>query len=107
MVMELYLLLRPAADTAPPPRGSIWGEMRAKSSKLRPIEGMVSMTVVLTFCAAPVRDWLMTGLGAVTVTATSILACSRVNLRLRLSLSFRMMSVIDWGPNPGMVTVTV
>ena len=97
--MLLYLLFRPAT-LKPLPFESTCGDRRAKSPNVREIEGMLSMTAVLTFWAAPVRDWLITGLGAVTVTPTSILACSSLKVRLRFSPSLRVMSVSVWGAKP-------
>ena len=66
------------------------------------------MMVVLTFCAAPVRDWLMIGLGAVTVISSTMVSRASLNFRLRSSPSFRMMSVSVLGLEAGpWSTVTV
>src|SRR5918993_349680 len=110
--MLLYRLLRPATESAPGSAltaiGEKYGEVRAKSSRLRETVGRVSIWAPDTFEAGPVWDALITGsISASTVTVSVTLASGSLKSTLSVSPRGTVMLTCSCARNPDRLAVTV
>src|SRR5262245_57638994 len=110
--MLLYRLFLPATERAPGSEltaiGEKYGDVRAKSSRLRDTVGRFSSCSVETFAAGPVREALMTGSSsASTVTVSLTLARGSLKSIATVSPSGTITLTCSWLRKPESVAVTV